>query len=400
MERESEYLFHLLGAYVRRETPRRPEGVALEKLRRLAYIHSVTGVFGYMVMKYRLFPEQTASFRRECMATINLFGQRVGRAEIFLQKLEERGIDHVLMKGYVLKDYYPVPELRTFGDIDMVIRSQDREKCHRLMLELGYQVKTDWEPVYSYVRPMEHYELHTELLETDISESVDCRAYFRDLWRHTACKNGHRYEFAPEFHFIYLLVHLAKHVMASGAGARMYLDLAAFICHHGDSADWQWVCGELRKIGLEDFANTALAFVEQHLGVASPIALRPVDEDVLEAVASMTADGGIFGRMGLDSGVNTMKEQGEEVSRLRSVLRRLFPAAETIQSRYTYLQNRPWLLPVAWVHRLFRTKGSWSDHAREARGILQADLEEVRAARQLQENIGLGRKRKSKENVD
>ena len=60
MEKESEYLFHLLGAYVRRETPRRPEGVALEKLRRLAYIHSVTGVFGYMVMKYRLFPEQTA----------------------------------------------------------------------------------------------------------------------------------------------------------------------------------------------------------------------------------------------------------------------------------------------------------------------------------------------------
>ena len=390
MEKESEYLFHLLGAYVRGEAPGSAAGMELEKLRHLARIHSVMGVFGYMAMKYRLFPEMVPAFRRECMATISTFGQRAGRAEQLLAELTRRGIDHVLMKGYILKDYYPVPELRTFGDIDMVIRREDREKTHALMQELGFQVKTDWEPVYSYVKPLEHYEFHTELLETDISEGMDCRAYFQDPWQHAVCSGNHRHEFAPEYHFLYMLAHLAKHVRSSGAGARMYLDLAAFIRHFGEKADWAWIRGELEKIRLAPFANTALTFVERYFGVTSPLALEPVEEQVLEALATMTADGGIFGRIGLDRGVNTLKEQGEGAGRAETVLRRLFPGAKTIERRYTYLQKRPWLLPVAWLHRLVITRGTWGDHVREARRIMQADLEDVRQIQQLHRAIGLG----------
>lgn len=395
MEKESEYLYYLLGAYVRGEAPRGAEGMDLERLKHLAHIHSVKGIFGYMAMKYRLFPELVPQFRRECMATISALGQRAGRAEMLFEEMSRRGIDHVLMKGYVLKDYYPVPELRTFGDIDVVIRREDREKCHGLMLELGYQIKTDWEPVYSYVKPREHYELHTELLETDISETVDCRAYFGDPWRHTVGE-GHRYQFTPEFHFLYLLAHLAKHVAGSGAGARMYLDLAAFICHFGKGVDWDWIRAELPKTGLMEFSNMALTLVERYFGVESPIGLEPVEEEVLEALASMTAMGGIFGRVGMDTGVNTMKAQGEETARVRTVLRRLFPAAKTIESRYTYLQKMPWLLPAAWVHRLVKTRKTWGDHAREAKSILGADPEKVRRVQKLQGDIGLGKGKKSK----
>ena len=395
MEKESEYLFHLLGAYVRGAEPERAVGMELEKLRHLAGIHSVKGIFAYMAMKYRLFPEHSATFRRACMTTINGFGQRGGRAEMLFAELARRGIDYVPMKGYVVKDYYPVPELRTFGDIDVIIRKADRARCHALMLELGYRVKTDWEPVYSYVKPLEHYELHTELLETDISESVDCRDYFRDPWSHTM-QEGHRYVLTPEYHFLYLLAHLAKHVAGSGAGARMYLDLAAFIRYFGDGIDWTWIREELEKTRLAGFANTALTFVERYFGVESPIALDPVDEDALEALAVMTAGGGIFGRVGLDSGVNVLKDQAADTTRMGAVLRRLFPAAETIQTRYTYLQDRPWLLPVAWVHRLIKTRETWGAHAREAGAILHADLEKVRRIRRIRDGIGLEKEKKDK----
>lgn len=393
MEKESEYLFHLLGAFVREEKPQDADGMNLEELKHLAHIHSVLGIFGYMAMKHRLFPEELSSFRENCMATISAFNQRAARAELLFDELACRGIDYVLMKGYILKDYYPVPELRTYGDIDLVIRREDRERTHALMQDLGYRVKTDWEPVYSYVGPMEHYELHTELLETDISEAVDCRDYFRDLWQHVAPDGDHRYRFTPEFHFLYLLAHLAKHVTGSGAGARMYLDLAACIRHFGEELDWSWVRVELEKTRLADFANTALTFVETYFGVKSPLPLTAVDTDVLEELARITADGGIFGRVGLDSGVNTLKDQAENATRLQTVFRRLFPAAKTIETRYTYLQGNPWLLPVAWIHRLFRTRETWSEHTQEAKSILHADLKEVRSARQLQDSIGLGKHR-------
>ena len=395
MEKESEYLFRLLGAYVRGEAPESAAGMDLEKLRHLAGIHSVKGIFAYMAMKYRLFPDHSAAFRRECMVTINGFGQRGGRAEMLFAELARRGIDHIPMKGYVVKDYYPVPELRTFGDIDVIVRKEDRARCHALMLELGYRVKNDWEPVYSYMKLLEYYELHTELLETDISESVDCRDYFRDPWPHTL-QDGHRYELTPEFHFLYLLAHLAKHVAGSGAGARMYLDLAAFIRHFGADVDWGWIQEELKKIRLAAFSNMALTFVERYFGVVSPIALDPVDEDALEALAVMTAGGGIFGKVGLDSGVNVLKGQTENTTRIGAVLRRLFPAAQTIQTRYTYLQDRPWLLPAAWVHRLIKTRETWGAHAREAGAILHADLEKVRQIRQFRDGIGLEKEKKRK----
>ena len=387
MEKESEYLLHLLGAYVRGEAPESGSGMELEKLKHLAKIHSVEGVFAYMAMKHGLFPAERGAFRAQCMAVIGGYAKRAALADMLFGEFSRRGIDHVRMKGYVLKDYYPVPELRTFGDIDVVIRPEDREKCHGLMRELGYQVKTDWEPVYSYTKPLEYYEFHTELLETDISDVLDCREYFRDLWRHTVSTGEHAFEFTPEFHFLYLLAHLAKHVRGSGAGARMYLDLAAFILHFGEKADWSWIAGELEKTGLAAFANTALSFVERYFGVKSPLELKPVGVDTLEALADLTAEGGVFGRFALSGGTVTLRS--EETGRVAAIRKRLFPAAKTIESRYTYLQKRPWLLPVAWVHRVVRTWGKLGGHAAEAKDILSADEAEVRRQRRMLREIGL-----------
>ena len=67
----------------------------------------------------------------------------------------------------------------------------------------------------------------------------------------------------------------------------------------------------------------------------------------------------------------------------------LFPSANKIETRYTYLQGRHWLLPVAWVHRLFKTRSSWGDHAKQAQDIMNADTEEILKMRRLYKKIGL-----------
>lgn len=391
MDREYEYLLHLLGAYVREEEPESLPDADWAGLFRLAHIHSVPGILGNQVMNWGLCPdEKTAAFAREvCMSTIAGFAHRAALAELFLEELAENGIDHIVMKGYVLKDYYPVPELRTYGDIDIVIRPEDRQRCHGLMLRLGYPVKTDWEPVYSYKRPDEFYEIHTELMEVDVSEKADYRAYFRDPWRQASPEGNHRYQFRPEFHFLYLLVHLAKHIKGGGAGIRLYLDAAVFIRRFGDSLDWDWVRAELEKLRLTDFFHTVLAFTERYFGIGSPVVLPHMAEDVLEALALHTVSGGVFGQDDRDSGRNTLKAEKENTPRIGVILKRLFPPAKVIERRYTYLQGRPWLLPLAWLHRLIRTKDAWGLHTEEARRIMDADREEVRKLRGLYERIGL-----------
>lgn len=107
-----------------------------------------------------------------------------------IQKMQEEHIEHILFKGYVLKDYYPIPELRSYGDIDFVIRPEDREKSHQLMLREKFQVKTDWEPVYSYYKFTEYYEIHTDVMEVDVSEKADYREYFQHMWEHAVQVDG------------------------------------------------------------------------------------------------------------------------------------------------------------------------------------------------------------------
>lgn len=394
MEKESQYLLHLLGAYLRNEEPEARADINWGSLMEIAYIHNLIGTLGYLAVTYPICPnpQLVSELRRFYMRTVMTFSNRGVLTEEFIGILSENGIDLILMKGFILRDLFPVPELRTYGDVDLVIRQKDREKCHELMIRRGFQIKTDWEPVYSYIKDEEFYEIHTELLEVDVSPTVDCRAYFRRVWDHVVATGNHRYQFEPEYHFLYMIAHIAKHVAGSGAGIRMYLDVAAFILHYGEMLEWKKVSRELEALGLHTFANVVFTMVQTCFDINSPIGLKQVDDAVITDFIELTVKGGIFGREGLDSGTISLKTESRNsstVSKAETIVKQLFPPAQTIQSRYTYLQDKPWLLPAAWLHRLIKTRDGWKDHVQKAENILTADMEEVRRLNRLHEKIGL-----------
>lgn len=393
MEREYTYLLHLLGAYLRGEKPEAAEGIDWQKLMQLAQIHNVMGVLGCMCMKYPICPDDRmkAALRSVCLNTMSLFARRNTLAQELVEELEKAGIDHILMKGYVLRDYYPVPELRTFNDIDLVIRPEDRQRSHELMLSRGYRTDIDWEPVFTYFAEEELYEFHTRILEIDVSDKADYRGYFLQMWDHARPVSGHGYRFTPEFHFLFLLTHIAKHVHGSGAGARMYLDVAAFLLRHGGELDWPWIGAQLRFLKLDDFAAVVLAAVEEWFGVACPVSFGSVERKVLDEFCIFTMEAGVFGHHDRDGALAGLKNADQEGSapRLRQLLRRAFPKAETIQNRYTYLQEKPWLLPAAWVHRLVNSRETLGRHTQEAREIFSADSSEIRRLQKLMRDIGL-----------
>ena len=135
-----------------------------------------------------------------------------------------------------------------------------------------------------------------------------------------------------------------------------------------------------------------LTLVERYLGVSSPLELEAMPEEVLADFLEFTMAGGIFGKDGQDSGTNSLKQDsrdGGEVSRTGTLVRRLFPTAESIAPRYTYLQDKPWLLPVAWVHRLVKTRDGWQAHTQEAKNIFSADKAQVRRLTRMYRDIGL-----------
>lgn len=388
MEREMEYLLSLLRTFLWEEEPPKPQQIDWGKLEKLATIHSVAGILGYMCMRGDLCPqERKAQMRQLCLQTMSLYARRGALAEAFCQDLEAQQIRYCTMKGQVVRKLYPVPELRSFTDMDILIRKEDRQKCHSWMLSQGFEVKDDWEPVFSYTRDHEYYELHSQLLEVDISDRADYQGYFGKVWEHTRAVSEYGCEMEREFHLLYLITHIAKHAQGSGAGVRMYLDIAACIKAWGESLDWQRFSRELEALKLTQFGSAVLTAAEGWFGAACPAEFDRLDSDTLARFTQFTLEAGTFGHHGRSSAVSSLKKQ--EGSRLTVLRKRLFPSAKSIERRYTYLQGRPWLLPVAWVHRLFKTDVSLSKHAKEAKGILTTDREEIDRLQSICKEIGL-----------
>lgn len=389
-------LLSLLRGFVHEEVPSFPEEPDWRKLFSLAQIHGLTGILSWMIAEYGLTEDtELLSYAKKITReTVVMYVRRGDNARRLLEGLNAQGIDHLLFKGYLVRNCYPVPELRSYGDIDLAIRPDDRKRVHNWMLEQGFETGTDWEPVYSYHRGMELYEFHTDIMEVNVTDRADYRSYFRSVWNHAECRDGHTFFPECSYHFLYLLAHIAKHIGASGAGLRMYLDLAFFIKQYGKNMEWEWIQSQLEQIRLTEFASTAMSAVEEWFGVSCPLNTRPIHADVLSEFLEFTMEGGIFGHQKRDSGVIALKREDRydmhSISRLTVLLHRLFPDAATIERRYTYLNGRHWLLPVAWVHRFFRTRETWGDHAREARTILTADEKEVLRLKKIYSEIGLG----------
>lgn len=370
------------------------EAIDWEEFIRLTEINSVSGIIGYVLNQDQNIdcPDKIKQFYTEAYySTIAITTIRDEAMKSVIELLSKNGIDHLLFKGYVVKDSYTVPELRTFGDIDFAIRLEDRAKCNELMQQNGFRLLDDWEPVYSYEYELEHYEVHTELLDSNLNERMDYKAYFSDFWIHAQKIDKHTYVLEPEYHLLYLLMHIAKHLYGSGAGIRMYLDIAFYIKRYREQIDWRHFQGEIEKLQLSDFVNTVFFAVEEWFEVKSPVPLKPKDSAFLDEFTEFTLNGGVFGFVDKSSVVNQLRKNANErsINRLTTLLNRTFPPVKHMKARYTYLQTKPWLLPAAWVHRFFKKKGTTVGYIREGKELLTMNQDEVMELNELYRQIGI-----------
>ena len=365
-----------------------------KKFNRLAEINSVSGIVGYVFNQSKadgVPAELREKYNGEFLSTIAITTMRDEEMKSLVSLLNKNGIDHLLFKGYVVKDLYTVPELRTFGDIDFAIKPENRRQCNDLLCCNGYQLLDDWEPVYSYEKNVEHYEVHTELLDSNINNNYDYQAYFRDFWTHSECTGQHTYMLEPGYHLLYLLMHLAKHLYGSGAGIRMYLDIAFYLRANLESIDWALFRKEIQKLKIDKFVNTVFTAIEMWFGTDSPIPLEDIDAGFMDEFLTFTLNGGVFGFESKASKLSQVRKnsRGQSVKRADTLRKRAFPSADTIKSRYTYLDSKPWLLPVAWVHRFFKKKGTTVGYLEESKSILKTKKNDIIELNDFYRKIGI-----------
>ena len=394
MNNEYRIILQILNAFLNNKKMTVSKHCDWKKVNKLLEINSITGIAGYVFSELTEgdIPKPVLEkLLNDYLNTISISTIRDEAMKDLIDQMNQQEIDHLLFKGLIVKDLYTVPELRTFGDVDFAIRKSDRGKSNGMMLRLGYQVHDDWEPVYSYHRDLENYEIHTQIMDSDINGRMSIQEFFSNFWKHAVQKDKCTYVLDEEYHLIYLMAHIAKHIYSSGAGIRMYLDIAFYLLKYRDTINWSHFQKEVHQLNLERFVKTVFVAVETWFDVKSPIPTENLDTEFLNSFLAFTMNGGVFGFEDKSFGEVDLRKnaKGGKINRMSTFFHRAFPSASTLEVRYSYLQGKHWLLPAAWIHRVLKKKHSTTEYVRETKDIFFADEAELKQTQRLYNKIGL-----------
>ena len=315
--------------------------------------HQLSGIF-YTQAKSFISPDLCIAFRQETHAAYLLYMSWEAELDEIGHAFGESNIPFFVVKGPTVGALYPIPWLRVMGDVDLIVQRKDRETCHEILTKEGFFPKTKQrDREWQYYKNGLETELHDRLVYKEAVNEKGQDVFFNKCWNYL--KDG---KLDWSFHLLFLIFHLRKHLMNSGAGFRQFLDLAV-VAKKAD-IDWDWLVAKLKETDMMEFAEKCYGFINRWFGINTPIAV-PVDNDFFEMATQKIFADGIFGddnKENEDSAaINQIRNKRfPKLGIIRMILSRVFPPCKELENirPYTYLQKCSALLPVAWIHRFIR----------------------------------------------
>ena len=361
------------------------QGQDLNLVLRLAMEHQVTALIAQAVVpdegeKGKLAP-LFALGRRDTL------GQASHTAEflLLLDALEAEGLRPAVVKGMVCRSLYPQPEQRPSTDEDLLIRDEDFAAYHAALLRYGLtpvhpEAPTEGADEVSYWDKSKglFIELHMRLFPPDSDSYGECNRYFSDVLDHTVETSiyGRRVStLSPTDHVLFLLCHAYKHMLHGGVGLRQICDMGLFTERFEREIDWSRVSSVCDALGIGYLCRAFFRVAQQHLGLRWPAAFAGEEIDEIPLLLDCLR-GGIWGvedpNRQHSSTLTLEAVAAQKQGRVnRGAWHSVFLPVSSLVSRFPYLRKRPWLLPVAWVQRVWlyltRDRANVSDTLRQGR---------------------------------
>ncbi len=298
-----------------------------------------------------------------------------------IEKLESMGIRHMPLKGYIVKNLYPSPDMRTMSDIDILVEPSRIDDAVKAMKAGGFELSSDGDLHCNIDRGNVHFEFHRAL----VNESYkNLTAYFGNGFTRAKKSDGYnyKYELSREDMYVFLLAHLAKHYRYGGTGIRTMLDLYVYRRAYPD-LDMNYILEETEKIGLEKFQLIAEKIADDWFGGSF--------DGVFDSVSGYIISGGVYGKKEM-SVVNRMINSDENVNvgKFKSIWFMIFPDYQLMSELFPILQKYKFLLPLFWVIRWFKSLTSKNSNLKNTINISSEILNVDEAAIAAQRDAGLG----------
>jgi len=344
------------------------------RLFRLARIHQILPLFYDAVYPY--ITEEAAALGAEIrmQVRVQVIRQAIKTSEFLTlnQQLRAAGVKPLVVKGLICRNLYPNPDARASGDEDVLIPADQFALCHRALREFGMQT-TEVAPASAYEVPYRkegsplYIELHKHLFPPESTAYGSLNRFFMEVHERAVEEEiqGHRIcTMDPTDHLLYLICHAFKHFLHSGFGIRQVCDIVLFANRYGSRVDWQRILRCCKKIRADKFAAAMFRIGEKYLvfdpeKAAYPEVWRKIAVDEGPMLEDLLA-GGLYGDSSMSrkhssnmtlAAVTAQKQGKKGVS---ATLSAAFPAPEKLEGRYPWLKKQPYLVPVAWGHRMWK----------------------------------------------
>lgn len=356
MTREETYFINNLSDHLNGKTTEPVYDLDWNKIFKLSINHQVTGIISAQCKN--LIPDEVKPlFQRAQAKAYYYYLKRKNIQKELDDAFNEKGIEHFTVKGLLISDYYPIPALRTMGDIDLVVHTEDRERADVILREKNFRLTNQSKAEWVYYQNDIEIELHDHLIYEQVINRSCMVKFLSSFWSYVDNDT-----LDPSYHFLYLLLHIRKHFMNSGIGFRQFMDLAVMAVKE-QSLNWIWIHEKLQELDLLKFASTCFGLIKMWFGIMIPNEILLPDEAFFEIATETIMHNGIFGFNNVDNRgniqVNIIRENRNRYPLLpvaSNAISTFFPRYDELRKNrhYRFVDGKPLLTPIAWVYRVGR----------------------------------------------
>lgn len=289
--------------------------------------------------------EMQAMFLKVC-SSIALNEQQFFEYNKITEAFNKNRIDYMPLKGILLKQIYPKPDMRSMSDIDILIKTEQYEKIKVMFSDMGYNEKKESNHELPWQKNNIYVELHKRIIST---YNKDFYQHFGDGWKLGIADKEQpcRYEMRTEDAFVYLFTHFAKHYRSGGIGIKHMTDLWVYLKAY-PSMDDSYIEDQLSSLKLLEFYKNVLKTLEAWFSGAEPTEITDFITDVIFNSNSYgNHEDHIAGLM-----IRSQKTTGHKTNtRAREIVKTLFLPYRYMREKYPMLNKAPVLLPFMWIVR-------------------------------------------------
>ena len=278
-------------------------------------------------------------------------------------------IPFAFFKGADLKRLYnPNSEIRTMGDIDVLVPLDKKNDIVNFLLKKNENIKD--------FREVE--EINVGDISIELHEKI--RYFGHDILTLNDIVDNQIQDKAK--YLFMLIAHIIKHIMSSGCGLRQFLDVAMFIKKENSNIDYESLVCMLDNIGKLKVGLSIIYLVTKWFSVDCSCFFDRLDnynksEEFSDTFLNFLCSNGVFGFDDIKNvGANKMlRFKNSKFPKLRTYFYYAFPPIAYLEEIYPKLRRFKILLPYYYMCNIFRKLFKQSAKAKQfCRAINENDI--------------------------